>query len=80
MFPNGGELGSVNADHAKFVDLRFRVCELSVHEAPAGAANLAQAAKVEQGETDDLRLSYAMSWNDRRYFIMSAHARRSDKM
>lgn len=31
--------------------------ELSVHGAPVGGANLAQAAKVEQGETNDLRLS-----------------------
>lgn len=45
-----------------------------------GGANLAKPAKVEQGKGDDLRLSRAMSWNDRRYFIMSAHVHRSDRV
>ena len=50
-------------------------CEPSTHgEELAGGANLAQTTEVEQGKPDDLRAS----WDDCRYFILSAHARRSD--
>ena len=55
-------------------------CEHSLHEKLVGDANLAQTAKVEQGKADDLRLSWIVLWNDRRYFIVSAHARRSDRV
>jgi hypothetical protein len=40
-------------------------CEFSEQGETAGRPNLAQTAKVEQGETDDLKSLQVMSWNDR---------------
>ena len=80
MFPNRGEFGSVHADHTKLANLRFLRREPTLHEELIGGANLAKATKVEQGKSDHLRMPCAMSWNDRRDLIISAHALRSDRV